>query len=66
MIYDSDYIYNLLDHNTLIALDAIWKELVTESVNNSIYTHTTGITEDWDFIEHTPFTEPFWGVIVNL
>lgn len=66
MIYDSDYIYKLLDYNTLITLDAIWKELVTESVHNSISMQTTGITEDWDFIEHTPFTEPFWGVIVNL
>jgi hypothetical protein len=51
-----------LDRWTEIALDAIWKEQVQECINNVI---KTGNTDDWDFVEYTYFTEPFWGVVVN-
>jgi hypothetical protein len=51
-----------LEHSTQIALSAIWKEPVQECIANDI---ETGITDDWDFVEQTPFTEPFWGVVVN-
>jgi len=45
-----------LDYWTQVTLDAIWKELVKECIQNDI---ETGITEDWDLVEHTPFTEHF-------
>ena len=47
---------------THVTLDANSKEQVKESIQNDI---ETGITEDWDLVEHTPFTEPFWGIVVN-
>jgi len=25
----------------------------------------TGITDDWELLEQTPFTKPFWGIVVN-
>ena len=51
-----------LDYLTHIALHAIWKEPVKECIANDI---ETGIIEDWDFVEYTPFTEPFFVVVVN-
>ena len=57
-----------LDYYTQIALDAIWKELVQECVQNDIETGKTvedDFGEDWDVVSHTPFTEPLWGVVVN-
>ena len=51
-----------LDYWTQVALDAIWKEQVKECIQNDI---ETGITEHWDLVEHTSFTEPFWGIVVN-
>ena len=51
-----------LDHYTKIALSAIWKDQVKECIANDI---ETGITDDWDLVEQTPFTEPFWGIVVN-
>lgn len=52
----------ILDYWTNIALDSIWKQLVQECITNDI---ETGITHNWELIEQTPFTEPFWGVVVN-
>ena len=52
----------ILDYWTQIALCAIWKKQVQQCIVNDI---ETGITEDWDFIEQTPITEPFWGIVVN-
>ena len=52
----------ILDSSTMVALSAIWKEQVQECISNSI---KTGITDDYYFVEQTPFTEPFWGVVVN-
>lgn len=57
-----DNSYNILDYWTKIALDAIWKEKVQECIQNDI---ETGHSDDWDIIEKTPFTEPFWGIVVN-
>jgi hypothetical protein len=57
-IHKLDY----LDYWTQIALDAIWKEQVQECIAND---NETGITDDWELIEQTPFTEPFWGIVVN-
>ena len=56
-----------LDYWTQVALTAIWKEMVKECIVNDKVVNDieTGITEDWDLVEHTPFTEPFWGVVVN-
>ena len=51
-----------LDHWTQVALSAIWKEQVQECIINDI---ETGITDDWELLEQTPFTEPFWGIVVN-
>lgn len=57
----------ILDYWTQVALTAIWKEMVKECIVNDKVVNDieTGITEDWDLVEHTPFTEPFWGVVVN-
>jgi hypothetical protein len=57
-----------LDYWTNVALASIWEELVQECIANSLCAKsydTTGITGDWELIEQTPFTEPFWGVVVN-
>ena len=53
----------MLDYWTQVTLDAIWKEQVQECIQNDI---ETGITEDWNLVQHTPFTEPFWGIVVNI
>jgi len=60
----SDTIQNL-DYWTQIALDAVWKEQVKECIANHLNNNKTGTTEDWDIVQSTPFTEPFWGVVVN-
>ena len=52
----------ILDYWTQVALNAIWKEQVKECVQNDI---ETGITDDYDLVENTHFTEPFWGIVVN-
>jgi hypothetical protein len=52
----------LLDYWTQITIDAIWKEQVQECIHNDI---ETGKTDDWELINPTPFTEPFWGIVVN-
>ncbi len=56
-----------LDYWTQVALTAIWKEMVNECIVNDKVVNDieTGITEDWNLVEHTSFTEPFWGVVVN-
>lgn len=51
-----------LDYWTQIALSAIWKEQIQECIANDI---ETGITEDWDIVDHTPFTVSFWGILIN-
>tara|TARA_A200000159_G_C7322655_1_gene339502 strand:- start:623 stop:793 length:171 start_codon:yes stop_codon:yes gene_type:complete len=43
-----------LDKSTHIALNAIWKELVKECIANHV---ETGITENRDSVEQTPFTK---------
>ena len=47
-----------------IALDSIWRELVvqTQYSNN---TRSTFDKDNWEIVEYTPFTEPFWGKVVN-
>ena len=52
-----------IDNLTHITLSSIWKEQVQESIVHDI---ETGIDDDdWDFVERKPFTEPFWGIVVN-
>jgi hypothetical protein len=52
----------LLDYGTQLSLDAIWKELVNEAIN----ANNTGFTDDdWELVQSTAITEPFWGVVVN-
>ena len=53
----------ILDHYTKVALCAIWKEQVQECIVNDI---KTGVTDNWELLEQTPFTEPFWGIVVNM
>lgn len=56
-----------LDYWTQVALTAIWKEMVKECIVNDKVVNDieTGITEDWNLVEHTPFTEPFLSIVVN-
>jgi len=50
-----------LDKSTQIALSAIWKELVKECIANDI---ETGITENRDSVEQTPFTEILSDIVI--
>ena len=52
----------ILDYWTKVALTAIWKEPVRECIANDI---ETGITDDWELLDPTPFTEPIWGTVLN-
>ena len=52
----------LLDYSTQLTLDAIWKELVHEAIN---YNNTGFTDDDWEIVQSTAITEPFWGVVVN-
>jgi hypothetical protein len=54
----------ILDYWTQIALNAIWKENIQESIQNNTTTGSTK-TDEWYLVEHTPFTEPIWGKVVN-
>jgi hypothetical protein len=54
-----------LDYWTRVALDAIWKENVQECIQNDIETGKVDDSDDWQLIQHTSFTEPFWGIVVN-
>jgi len=57
-----------LDYWTKVAIEAIWKEQVQETIQNDL---ETGVNDDedtsqtWELVESTPFTEPFWGIVVN-
>ena len=57
-----------LDYWTKVAIEAIWKEQVQETIKNDL---ETGVNDDedtsqtWELVESTPFTEPFWGIVVN-
>ena len=52
-----------IDNLTHITLSSIWKEQVQEYIVHDI---ETGIhDDDWDLVERKPFTEPFWGIVVN-
>lgn len=64
---NNDKAMNLLDLGTQLSLNAIWKELVNESIKNSTFTGKTinHDDDDWDIITSTSFTEPVWGVVVN-
>tara|TARA_A100001015_G_C14601718_1_gene560704 strand:- start:41 stop:229 length:189 start_codon:yes stop_codon:yes gene_type:complete len=54
-----------LDYWTQLTLSIIWKEQVQECIKNDIETGKVEDSDDWQFIQHTPFTEPFWGVVAN-
>jgi hypothetical protein len=57
-----------LDYWTKVAIEAIWKEQVQQTIQNDL---ETGVNDDedtsqtWELVESTPFTEPFWGIVVN-
>ncbi len=34
-------------------------------IQNDIETGEVEDFDDWQIVEYTPFTEPFWGIIVN-
>jgi len=57
-----------LDYWTKVAIEAIWKEQVQETIQNDLETGTNDnedTSQTWELIESTPFTEPFWGIVVN-
>ncbi len=61
----------LLDYWTNIAIEALWKEQVNDCkhINDTSYKQDsdieTGETTEWVIIKNTPFTDPFWGIIVK-
>lgn len=55
----------ILDYLSKVALSVIWKEHVQECITNDIESSNIENSDDWNHVEHTPFTEPFWGVVVN-
>lgn len=55
----------ILDYFTKVALSVIWKKQVQECITNDIESYNTEHSDDWSHVENTPFTEPFWGVVVN-
>ena len=61
----NDNVYQIMDHWEMVTIDAIWKELVEECVKECIQKDQTGLTDDWELVQPTPFTEPFWGIVVN-
>lgn len=57
-----------LDYWTKVAIEAIWKEQVKETIQNDLETGKNDdedTSQTWELVESTPFTEPFWGVVVN-
>ena len=54
-----------LDYWTQLTLNINWKEQVQECIKNDIETGKVEDSDDWQLIQHTPFTEPFWGIVVN-
>ena len=57
-----DYDLKKLDYYTQLTLDNLWKEMVQLSILNST---STSFQDDWEIINSTAFTEPFWGTVVN-
>ena len=67
-LYNLDKTMDTLDIGTMLTLDVIWKEMVAESIANSLFTGKTTSNnhdDDWEFVQHTAITEPFWGIVVN-
>jgi hypothetical protein len=57
-----------LDYWTKVAIEAIWKEQVKETIQNDLETGKNDdedTSQTWELVESTPFTEPFWGIVVN-
>lgn len=51
-----------LDYWTKVAIEAIWKEQVQETIRNNIETGKNDdedTSQTWELVESTPFTEPF-------
>ena len=60
------YSLNILDNATQITIEAIWKELVKECIDNSKCNANSNVTDDdWFLVKRTKISEPFWGKIVN-
>ncbi len=58
----------ILDNATRITIEAIWKELVQECIDNSksnAISNASDIDDDWVFVKRTKIAEPFWGKVVN-
>ncbi len=67
-VYHLDKAMDTLDIGTTLTLDVIWKEMVAESITNSLSTGKTTSNnhdDDWEIVQHTAITEPFWGIVVN-
>jgi len=43
-------------------LNAVSIKQINFNISNDI---ETGISDDWDFIQKCPFTEPVWGKVLN-
>ena len=65
LIFIMSFTLKTLDYWTQLTLDAIWKEQVQECIKNDIETGNVEDSDDWLLIQHTSFTEPFWGIVVN-
>lgn len=58
----------ILDNATRITIEAIWKELVQECIDNSksnANSNASDIDDDWVLVKRTKIAEPFWGKVVN-
>jgi len=55
----------ILDFWTRCYLNSLWEEQVKECIHNDIETGKFDTDAEYDIIENTAFTEPFWGIVVN-
>ncbi len=58
----------LLDNATEITIEAIWKELVQECIDNSksnAKSNASETVDGWVLVKRTKIAEPLWGKVVN-
>ena len=61
--------YETLDYWTQVSLDSIWREIVLQCIEQHEAENTGQTidedTSEWEIVEHTIISEPFWGITVN-
>lgn len=61
--------YETLDYWTQVSLDSIWREIVLQCIEQHEAENTGQMidedTSEWEIVEHTIISEPFWGITVN-